>query len=140
MTEFTSETIAEYRKYIYLKGVIEGKDFSHIQKLAIMCLDHIERQAARIEELEIKQHIHWDADMMLTMADNSKGYIDLIIELQTKLKELENQSSEYCKCWEASEQRIEELECQLKSKKIVIESKEQTIREFAEKMLDLRKR
>ena len=36
--------------------------------------------------------------------------------------------------------RVQELECQLKSKKIVIESKEQTIREFAEKMLDLRKR
>jgi len=36
--------------------------------------------------------------------------------------------------------RVQELECQLKSKQIVIESKEQTIREFAEKMLDLRKR
>ena len=36
--------------------------------------------------------------------------------------------------------RIAELECQLKSKQIVIESKEQTIREFAKKMLDLRKR
>ena len=52
-------------------------------------LDHIEQQAKRIEELEIKQHIHWDANMMLTMADNFKGYIDLIIELQTKLKEME---------------------------------------------------
>ena len=52
-------------------------------------LDHIERQQARIEELEIKQHIHWDANMMLTMADNFKGYIDLIIELQTKLKDME---------------------------------------------------
>ena len=38
------------------------------------------------------------------------------------------------------QERVAELECQLKSKKIVIESKEQTIREFAEKMLDLRKR
>ena len=41
---------------------------------------------------------------------------------------------------ERQQERIAELECQLKSKKIVIESKEQTIREFVEKMLDLRKR
>jgi len=36
--------------------------------------------------------------------------------------------------------RVQELECQLKSKQIIIKSKEQTIREFAEKMLDLRKK
>lgn len=36
-------------------------------------------------------------------------------------------------------QKVDELEFQLKSKKIIIESKEQTIREFAEKMLDLRR-
>jgi len=41
---------------------------------------------------------------------------------------------------ERLQKRIAELECQLKSKQIVIESKEQTIREFAKKMLDLRKR
>ena len=41
---------------------------------------------------------------------------------------------------ERLQKRVQELEVQLKSKNIVIESKEQTIREFAEKMLDLRKR
>jgi len=36
--------------------------------------------------------------------------------------------------------RVIELECQLKSKRIIIEGKEQTIREVVEKMLDLRRR
>ena len=66
----------------------EGQNIFRRPSVELMVRE-ISRQAKRIEELEIKQHIHWDANMMLTMADNFKGYIDLIIELQTKLKEME---------------------------------------------------
>ena len=88
MTEFTSEWIAICREEA---KVLEDDGY----KAFTLALDHIEQQAKRIEELEIKQHIQWDANMMLTMADNSKGYIDLIIELQTKLKELEAELNLY---------------------------------------------
>ena len=89
MTEFTSEWIAICREEA---KVLEDDGY----KAFTLALDHIEQQAKRIEELEIKQHIQWDANMMLTMADNSKGYIDLIIELQTRLKELEQERRVYC--------------------------------------------
>ena len=145
MTEFTAEFIAKQREVIR-KGTMTVKEMKsgsnidihlnmlkrqakqeHCEKYYPEALDHIEKQAKRIEdleavnedqaltisqndyaytidkemmekrieELEIKQHIQWDANMMLTMADNSKGYIDLIIELQTKLKELEKELNCY---------------------------------------------
>ena len=116
MTEFTSEFIAEQRKIINNLEQARKKCWDTIENFPLVmsrsnpaliaykkasmkhypdALDHIEQQQARIEELEIKQHIQWDANMMLTMADNSKGYIDLIIELQKKLKELEKELNCY---------------------------------------------
>ena len=94
MTEFTSEFIAE-QKEIFSGEEIDSLMMTEALEHYPEALDHIEKQAKRIEELEIKQHIQWDANMMLTMADNSKGYIDLIIELQTKLKELEKELNCY---------------------------------------------
>ena len=84
MTEFTAEWIAQQRKYVTEHGTLNDQ-------LCLELLDEIEQQAKRIEELEIKKHINLDADMMITMADNSKGYIDMIIELQARIKELEQE-------------------------------------------------
>ena len=116
MTEFTSEKMAEWRhmiKNIRSRPVESGREYLLTGVLS-NALDHIERLQKRIEELESVNE-----DQALTISQNDYAY--------TIDKEM-------------MEKRIAELECQLKSKQIVIESKEQTIREFAKKMLDLRKR
>ena len=152
MNEFTPEWIEEIRNTInVLHPPMEG-----IIKLA---LDEIARLKARVQELEhyerlqhewVKEKIEGlntfeEIEKMFELADKvSKQLAIPIIHCGWCIAEFETQDEvrEHlltCKDNPLA-QRIAELECQLKSKQIVIESKEQTIREFAEKMLDLRKR
>jgi len=110
MNEFTPEWIEKQRERL----IKRENFFAWDNYISLQALDEIDRLQAIIELADLDYESEHEAKENLQMATDT-----VIACLQS---------------------RVQELECQLKSKQIVIESKEQTIREFAEKMLDLRKR
>lgn len=147
MTEFTSEFIAETRETI--------KQISHLPWKACSC-GKCGQISNEKDCIAIATRGNWGDDypIIKPVGGSIGGQYEVVMEQITYghiPPETGNANAQYiaeaCNNYpealdhiERLQKRIAELECQLKSKQIVIESKEQTIREFAKKMLDLRKR